>query len=134
MNEVKKAFAISDEHKIAALWLYAEAVKEMVHKDYVAQVHDAHTDLSAIFGTRWLYTQRKNGRKLFAAASYAEANNAFNYANCVCGFNGGFEKLAKQVVEASERVSDERLAEMQQQMNYLLTCTTAEAFEKGLAA
>ena len=54
MNYVKQAYALSDSKKQAALQLYKEAVVELVQKDYCMQVNDAHTELSAIFGT--IYT------------------------------------------------------------------------------
>ena len=126
MNYVKQAYALSDSKKQAALQLYKEAVVELVQKDYCMRVDDAHTELSAIFGTKWLFTQRESGMFLFDAKKYAEANVAFNYANFTLGISGRFTELAKSLVVESERAINTELKKMAKQMDSVLTATTED--------
>ena len=133
MDYVKQAFALSNEKKQTALQLYKDAVKELVHKDYVPRVDDAHTDLSALFGTRWLYTQRESGAFWLDAKLYAEANVAFNYANFNLGISGRFISLAKELVADEIRVGDKVLKQMAKQMDSMLTHTTEEAIQNNFA-
>lgn len=126
MNYVKQAYALSDSKKQAALQLYKEAVMELVQKDYCMRVEDAHTELSAIFGTKWLFTQRESGMFIFDAKKYAEANVAFNYANFTLGISGRFIELAKGLVVESERASNAQLKKMAKQMDSVLTATTED--------
>jgi hypothetical protein len=126
MNYVKQAYALSDSKKQAALQLYKEAVVELVQKDYCMQVSDAHTELSAIFGTKWLFTQRESGMFWMDAKKYAEANVAFNYANFTLGISGRFTELAKSLVAESVRVSNGELKKMAKQMDSVLTATTED--------
>jgi len=125
-DEVKQAFAISDTEKQLALKLYEQAVVKLVNKHYVMQVDDAHTELSAIFGVDWLQAHNENGLVFFSAKMYAQANNAFNYANIKLGTKGEFVKTAQRLVEANERISDLELKRMALEMNCLLTFTTAK--------
>lgn len=130
MNYVEQAFAISEEDKRTAEQFYKDAITLLVSKHYVAQVDDMHTELSAIFGERWVCTHRKSGAFWLDAQLYAKANIAFNYANCVLGVRGKFSQLAKQLVEAEERVSDATLDTWGEHMNNLLTCTNAKDFSR----
>jgi len=131
MDYVKQAYALSDTKKQVAKQLYKEAVKEFVHKDYMAQADDAHTDLSALFGTKWLYTQRGSGAFWLDAKLYAEANVAFNYANFNLGISKRFIGLAKELVADEERVSDAELKLIAKQMDCILTYTTEEAINSN---
>lgn len=128
MDYVKQAFAISEHDKHTAEQFYKDAITLVVNKRYVASADDMHTELSAIFGERWVCTHRKSGAFWLDAQLYANANIAFNYANCVLGARGKFAQLAKQLVDAEERVSDTTLDTWGEQMNSLLTCTNAREF------
>lgn len=130
MTQVTQAFAISDEDKRTAELFYKDAVALLVNKKYVTGIDDGHTELSAIFGVRWVSTQRGSGAFWGDAKIYADANNAFNYANSVLGMNGKFVALAKQLVTADERISDAQLKRWDKQMNCLLTRTNAEDFKE----
>jgi hypothetical protein len=75
----------------------------------VLRVNDAHTELSAIFGQQWLFTQRGSGKFWLDSALYAEANIAFNYANLTLGIDGRFVALAESLVNAEQRISNKEL-------------------------
>lgn len=128
MTQVTQAFAISDENKRTAEQFYKDAVQLLVNKRYVTEVDDGHTELSAIFGVRWVSTQRGSGAFWEDAKLYAAANNAFNYANSILGMHGKFVGLAKQLVTADERVSDAQLEHWGEQMDCLLTQTSGDDF------
>lgn len=130
MDYFKQAFAISGKDKQAAEQLYKEAVKVLTNKSYVAKSRDAHTELSEIFGERWIKRHTNGSEVRFNAQLYAEANVAFNYANSVLGARGKFKELAKQQVAAGERVSDETLKDWCEHMNFWVTCTKAEDYDE----
>ena len=132
MNYVQQAYELNEVKKQSAIAIYKDAVSELVRKDYVMRVDDAHTELSAIFGQSWLMTNSGSGAFLFNSALYAEANVAFNYANFNLGIEGRFVDLAKGLVADSERISDSELKAMGKQMNSILTATTAKKVEKSL--
>lgn len=132
MNYIKQAYELSADKKQHAIALYKRAIGELVHKDYVSRVNDAHTELSAIFGQYWLMTQRGSGAFWLDAALHAEANVAFNYANLTLGISGRFVALAKSLVSESERIEDKELKAMSKRMNSILTATTAKHFENHL--
>ena len=132
MNYVQQAYELDAVKKQSAIAIYKDAVSELVRKDYVMRIDDAHTELSAIFGQSWVMTKRGNGMFLFNSALYAEANVAFNYANFNLGIEGRFVDLAKELVAESERISDGELKAMSKQMNSILTATTAKKVEKSL--
>ena len=133
MNYVKQAYELSAVKKQQALDLYKESVVELVNKNYVLRVSDAHTDLSSIFGTYWVFRNRGSGAFWKDTALYAEANIAFNYANLNLGISGGFIKLAKELVNKSERKSDKELEVFASYMDSILMATTAEyIIEKNL--
>ena len=132
MNYVQQAYDLNEVKKQSAIAIYKDAVSELVRKEYVMRVDDAHTELSAIFGQSWLMTNRCSGAFLFNSALYAEANVAFNYANFNLGIEGRFVDLAKGLVADSERISDSELKAMGKQMNSILTATTARKVEKSL--
>ncbi len=125
MNYVKQAFAISSEQKEEAINLYKESVKELVNKEYISLGNDAHVELSAIFGIKWMSKRLTSGILMLDARFYADANVAFNYANLLNCKRDDFIKLAKSLVKNEERVDDNKLREIAMQMNCLLTCTTA---------
>jgi hypothetical protein len=83
MNYVKQAFAMTDENKEIGLKIYESAVAELVQKDYRHVSNDAHVELSSIFGEKWLLIKGKGLHLLDHPELYAEANVAFNYANCL---------------------------------------------------
>lgn len=126
MNYVKQAFELSAPKKQHAIALYKLSLAELVHKDFERQINDAHVELSAIFGAYWVMQNRGSGMYWLNAELYAEANVAFNYANLQFGVEGKFMKLAKELVADSERLSDSEIAEIEKQMNCILTYTTAE--------
>jgi hypothetical protein len=132
MNYVKQAYELSEVKKQHALDLYKKSVSELVHKDYVFRVNDAHTELSAIFGQQWLYTQRSSGKFWADSALYAEANVAFNYANFNLGIEDKFTALAKELVADEVRISDSEIKAMSKQMNSILTATTTKKVERKL--
>lgn len=132
MNYIKQAYELSADKKQHAIALYKQAVGELVHKDYVSRVEDAHTELSAIFGQYWLMTQRGSGAFWLDDALHAEANVAFNYANLTLGMSGRFTPLAKSLVADSERIGDKVIEKMSKQMDSVLTATTAKHFQTHL--
>ncbi len=125
MDLIKQAFSISNADKEAAKKLYEESLRELVGKDFVRECKDAHVELSAIFGVRWLVMHKQNGQMFFTAKQYAEANVAFNYAHCVLGSGGKFLKTVKRVCVPEDCVSQLKLERMAKDMNSILTCTTA---------
>lgn len=129
MDYFKQAFAISDKDKQAAEQLYKEAVKVLANKSYVTKCRDAHTELSELFGVRWIRTHTSGVEAWFNAQLYAEANVAFNYANSVLGARGKFVDLAKQQVTAEQRVSDATLKDWAEHMNFWISCTKAEDYD-----
>ena len=132
MDYVKQAFALSNEKKELALTLYKKSVAELVQKDYEMQVDDAHTELSSIFGEKWLIAN-SNGIDFFMNFDlYAESNIAFNYANFRLGTDEKFVKLAKELVCKSSRINDKQINSMAKTMNYMLTNTTAEQIRAEL--
>lgn len=124
MDLIKQAFSISNADKETAKRLYEESLRELVHKDAVHECNDAHTELSAIFGVRWLVMHKENGQIFFTAKQYAEANVAFNYANCVLGSGGKFLKTVHRVCNLEDCVSEAELRRMNKEMGCLLTFTT----------
>jgi hypothetical protein len=132
MDYVKQAFALSNEKKELALALYKKSVAELVQKDYEMQVDDAHTELSSIFGEKWLIAN-SNGIDFFMNFDLdAESNIAFNYANFRLGTDEKFVKLAKELVCKSTRINDKQINSMAKTMNYMLTKTTAEQIRAEL--
>jgi hypothetical protein len=127
MDYIKQAFSLSNTKKQLANQLYKEAVMELVRKDYRAQDEDAHTDLSALFGIKWLYLHKGSGAFWLDAKLYAEANTAFNYANFRLGIRKQFIELATDLVADDERISDAELQLIAKQMDSILTGTTEEA-------
>jgi hypothetical protein len=124
MDLIKQAFSISNADKEEAKRHYEESVRELVQKDCVHECSDAHTELSAIFGVRWLVAHKENGQIFFTAKQYAAANVAFNYANCVLGNSGKFLETVRRVCKPEECVSEIELRRMNKAMNSLLTFTT----------
>jgi hypothetical protein len=127
IDHVQQAFSISQEHKEVALKLYKEAVSELVHKNYIPQHYDAHTDLSGIFGVKWVIKYCTSGDFWNNPGLYAEANTAFNYANLRHSNVKKFIELSKNLVIEEERVSEGKLLQIAQQMNSILTATTVDA-------
>ena len=132
MNYVKQAYALDDSKRQQAIALYKKAVSELIRKDYVHSVDDAHTELSAIFGQHWLVSNRGAGAFWMDCALYAEANVAFNYANLNLGIEDRFTELAKELVADETRISDSELKAMSKQMNSILTATTEDCFKGNL--
>ena len=127
IDHVQQAFSISQEHKEVALEIYKESVSELVNKNYAPQHYDAHTDLSGIFGVKWMIRYRNSGSFWNNPLIYAEANTAFNYANLKHTNGNKFIELAKKLVIDEERVSEIILLQIAQQMNCILTATTVES-------
>ena len=98
----------------------------MINKQCKYECDDAHTELNAIFGEKYLILEGSKGAFWHDAKQFAKANTAFNYANLNLGISERFIKLAKELVCDDERISDESLIEMNEQMNCILTRTTAE--------
>lgn len=121
MNYVKQAFGISEEKMGLATRLYKESVAQLVFRDYVGRVDNALIELSAIFGNKWLQTQRCTDSFWHEANLYSEAKIAFNYANLAIGMRGQFIALAKELVADDFRISNERLEEMSMQLEEILT-------------
>lgn len=130
MNKVKQAFSISNEMKSHALRLYKESVSEVVHKDYTAMNNDAHIDLSAVFGTKYVEEILSGGQCMIDDRVYAASNVEFNYANCMYAQKDKFIALAKQLVPKNERVNDAKLRNIASQMNFILTFTTTKSSER----
>ena len=124
MDEVKQAFSISEKKKSHALRLYKEAVSEVVRKDYIAMVEDAHVDLSALFGMKFVAELLDVGHRVIDARVYADSNIEFNYANLRHSEKDRFIALAKELVPDNERVDDKKLEHIASQMNFILTFTT----------
>lgn len=129
MNYIKQAYELSADKKQHAIALYKRSVGQLVNKDYVSRVVDAHTELSAIFGQYWLMTKRGSGAFWQDSALHAEANIAFNYANLTLGMSGMFVALAKSLVEDGDRIGERELEAMSRKMDSILTATTAKHFE-----
>ena len=121
MNYVRQALGISDEKMALAIKLFKEAVAEIANKNYKVEVEDVLIELSAIFGNKWLHSQRHGVSFWHEAMLYTEAKVAFNYANLAIGMRGQFITLAKQLVTDELRVSDERLEIMSNQLEDILT-------------
>lgn len=130
MDEVKQAFSISNKKKVHALRLYKDAVSEMVRKDYTAMDNDAHVDLSALFGMRYVEELMRNGQCIIDARVYADSNVEFNYANFLYSKKRKFIELAKELVPKNERIDDAKLEYIAGQMNCILTFTTAKAVDR----
>jgi hypothetical protein len=132
MDYIKQAYELDAAKKLQAKELYKRAVCELVHKDYVMQEDDAHTELSAIFGVNWLQENCTNNLFWLDRALYAEANVAFNYANFTLGTSNKFLATAKELVAEDQRVSEALLSKMDEQMDCYLTATSAETFDLSL--
>ena len=129
MDYVKQAYELSSDKKQQAVSLYKNAVSELVNKNYVLRIDDAHTELSAIFGQYWLIANKSNGKFWLDKSLFAEANIAFNYANLTLGISGRFVALAESLVNAEQRISNKQLKAISKQMDSILTATTANCFE-----
>ena len=130
MNHVKQALSINKEKKAHALRLYKQAVSEVVRKDYKPMDDDAHVDLSAVFGMKYVEELLQNGKSFINASVYAASNVEFNYANCLYSQKEKFIQLAKELVSKNERVDDQKLENIASQMNFILTFTTAKPAER----
>lgn len=126
MDYLKQAFGMTDANKDLAKKLYSEAVIKFVNKNYIAENCDAHTELSAIFGMKWILAKKTNEFFWLDKSLYAEANVAFNYANCILRTNNKFISLAKTVATDNERINDKELSFIADQLNYFLTATSAD--------
>lgn len=125
-DHVEQAFSIRQDHKEIAIEIYKASVKKIIHKDYHPKHNCAHTDLSAIFGVKWMTKDKKLGSFLFSPEVIAEANTAFNYANLKHYGKNKFIILANELLQEDERVSNSRLKEIGKQLEYILTATTVE--------
>jgi hypothetical protein len=130
MDHVKQALSISNEKKAHALRLYKQAVSEIVRKDYTPMDDDAHVDLSAVFGMKYVEEYLNGGERIIDSKVYAESNIEFNYANCLHSRKDDFITLAKTLVPKNERVDDKKLKKIAGQMNCILTFTTAKSIER----
>jgi hypothetical protein len=105
IDYVKQAFSISDADKEIAITLYKESVSILVEKNYIQQHPDAHTELSAIFGEKWITLNQRGGQFWHDPRLYIESNIAFNYANCLFSKTHQFVGLAKKLVDEDNRHS-----------------------------
>ena len=126
MNYVDQAYSITKEQKALSKDLYKESVKELASKNYVMGSEDAFTELSVIFGMKWIRAKNPTAQHWMDPKQYAEANTAFNYAHLNLGIEGRFIGLAKELVAECDRLSDKALNKIGKKMNYCLTHTTAE--------
>lgn len=131
MNHVKQALSISKEKKAHALRLYKESVSEVVRKGYTAMDDDAHVDLSAVFGMKYIEELLQNGKSFIDPSVYAASNVEFNYANCLYSQKEKFIELAKELVPKNERVDDEKMGNIASQMNCILTFTTENKVKRS---
>jgi hypothetical protein len=119
MTQVAKAYSLNAKHKVVALMLYKQALNELVETHGAWQCSNAHTQLSANFGVKWLEYNFKGTR--LAYEDYAAANNAFNYANLTLGIEERFLKTAQEVLEDNYGLNLQWLSAAAKQMNCLLT-------------
>lgn len=118
MNELQKAYALNSKSKRMAVRVYKDALTELADSYGIWKSADAHTELSALFGVRWILL---NGLNFFDAESYAVANNAFNYANSELGITGRFYETAKEVL-GEQRCEDAKwIGKATNEMNSVLT-------------
>jgi hypothetical protein len=132
MNHVKQALSISNQKKALALRLYKEAVSKIVRKDYTAMNSDAHVDLSSVFWMKYVEEVMSGGQSTIDARVNSASNLEFNYANCLYAEKEKFIALAKELVPKNERVDDGKLTDIANQMNFLLTFTTAKFVERNV--
>ena len=132
MDYIKQALNMSDTNKNLAIKLYKEAVSQLANKNYIFKCADAHTELSAIFGVKWMLTKDLDDFFWLNKDTYAEANVAFNYANCMLGARNKFISLAKTLVADEERISNNQLSLIANQLNFLLTTTTSNMISPSL--
>jgi|LakMenEpi03Aug12_release.lakeMendotaPanAssembly.Ray.scaffolds.fasta_scaffold1218772_2 hypothetical protein len=127
MDHIEQAYSISDKHKLLAKELYKQSVAELVSKNYQCDLNP-FTELSVIFGVKWVDANDPNSQFWNNATLYAEANTAFNYAHLNLGISNRFIKLAEQLVCDELRVSEKVLKKMNKEMNCVLTRTTVDSF------
>ena len=130
MDYVDQAFALSDDEKSQAIYIYTQCVKTFVNKKYAMRQNDYFTHLSSMFGEYWIFDGEFGSKDHLDAASYAKANVAFNYANLRLGSNGKFIKTAKSMLPSNKRVNNKKLSEISESMDYLVTATTAEMWRQ----
>lgn len=134
MNYVKQALAIPAHMKQRAARIYMESVAKICSRDYANPYYDAHTELSAIFGDKWILETHQHPRDFLCPVKFAEANVAFNFAHLTYGARGQFAKLARSLIPAEQRVSEKKLQRMQQTMNCYLTLTTPKDIRAAIKA
>lgn len=130
MDYVDQAFSLSEEEKSQAICIYTQCVKKLVNKNYVMRHNDYFTHLSSMFGGFWIFEGDFGSKGHLDAESYAKANVAFNYANLRLGADGKFIRTAKSILSSNARVSNKKLSEISESMDYLVTTTTAEMWRQ----
>ncbi len=132
MNYVHQANTLSKIKKLKAEQLLKQALCEVVRKDYSPMHSDAFLDLSSLFGLKWL--EEYQGKKLNSRDFnlYAESNNAFNYANLNRILKGYSINLVKHKVPDENRISDDEVKHILDQLCFLLTNTTDSKVEEKL--
>lgn len=128
---VDLANTLGAEKELIALKIFKEAVAVVANKSYIRPTPSDIVNISTEFGTRWV--QHFSCAKYeFVADRYAEANNAFNFANLESGAGAEFVSLAKELVPDDSRCNDSELKLIAQSLKYLLTCVTrSEVIENG---
>ena len=119
MTEVQKAYGLNAKQKVVALQLYKAAIVELANNYGTWECDDAHTQLSAYFGVKWLAYM--GCATLYDKHNYEQANNAFNYANVVLGISGRFCKTAEDVLGESYKKHTQWVEDKAEEMDYLLT-------------
>jgi hypothetical protein len=125
------ANALSSEKKSAAMAIYKQAVGAIAGQNYVKPSDCDFTNLSAEFGHIWVSSFANDEYELLADL-YAEANNAFNYANLSYGGGREFTEIAIEVLPKKERCDDKRIRQIAKQLSYYVTVVTREeVIERG---
>lgn len=130
MDYVEQAYSLSEEEKSQAIRIYTECVKKLVNKNYAVLQNDYFTHLSSIFGECWIFEGDFGSKDHLDAESYAKANVAFNYANLRLGTDGKFIRTAKSILSSNKRVSNKKLSQISESMDYIVTATTAEMWRQ----
>ena len=132
MDYVRQANMLSKIKKLKAEKLFKEALCEVVRKDYSPMHSDPFLDLSSLFGVKWF--DEYQGEKLNSRDSslYAESNIAFNYANLNRILKGYSLNLVKHKVTDSNRISDDKIKYILNQLCFLLINTTENKVEEKL--
>lgn len=104
-----------------ALSVYDKAIAEMTHVTY-SRVSDSWlTELSAIFGERYLAEVGVFDTQHGMLERIKFANRMFNTAHVARGINNAFFNTVERASDASSRVDDETLLEMNADLQGLIS-------------